>query len=165
MSIKYDSIVDGEGLRTVIFTAGCPHFCQGCHNPLSWNINNGYSYTEAELVDAICKSSYNDVTFSGGDPLYQARELVPIARRVKEMGKNLWIYTGYTMEQIIDRSNIEEIELILLADVIVDGPFIEEEKDLSLPFRGSKNQRIIEMNGEIRDKLKHITENLQYQLI
>ncbi|SDZ22865.1 anaerobic ribonucleoside-triphosphate reductase activating protein [Evansella caseinilytica] len=158
LSVIHDSIVDGEGLRTVVFTAGCPHFCPGCHNPSSWNINNGKEYSEEELVHAISVSESNDVTFSGGDPFFQAAELVPVARRVKEMGKSLWIYTGYTLEQLLERMIKSELILLALADTIVDGPYIEAERDLTLPFRGSRNQRIIPVTGELRSRAAALME-------
>ncbi|MFD2829458.1 anaerobic ribonucleoside-triphosphate reductase activating protein [Corticicoccus populi] len=147
LSIHHDSVVDGEGLRTVIFFAGCPHFCRGCHNPESWNIRNG---TEM-MIDNIVEHSLNsmtDITFSGGDPFYQAEAALCLAKEFKKHGKTIWAYTGWTLEQIIENHNPFQIELLNHIDVLVDGPFILNERDLSLKFRGSRNQRIIDMTLE-----------------
>ncbi|WP_440603875.1 anaerobic ribonucleoside-triphosphate reductase activating protein [Bacillus sp. GB_SG_008] len=145
MNIIHDSIVDGEGLRTVVFFAGCPHRCFGCHNPQSWNINNGTEVTKEEIIKEIEKNPLTDVTFSGGDPFFQAAEVKVIAKAVKKMKKNLWIYTGYTLEEIQNSRNNDMIELLQYADVLVDGRFELEKRDLTLPFRGSSNQRIIRL--------------------
>lgn len=146
MSIHHDSVVDGEGLRTVIFFAGCPHFCKGCHNPRSWNIKNGTEMTIEEIRDEVLSNPLTDVTFSGGDPFFQANEIKHLARELKNHGKNIWIYTGYTLEDIENHSNPSFKELLDHCDVLVDGPFILEKKDLTLAFRGSSNQRIINLN-------------------
>ncbi|MGG0239932.1 anaerobic ribonucleoside-triphosphate reductase activating protein [Bacillus rhizoplanae] len=145
MNIIHDSVVDGEGLRTVVFFAGCPHRCFGCHNPQSWNICNGTEMTKAEIIKEIEKNPLTDVTFSGGDPFFQATEIKVIAKAVKKMKKNLWIYTGYTLEEIQNSRNNDMIELLQYADVLVDGRFELEKRDLTLPFRGSSNQRIIRL--------------------
>lgn len=144
IGIKQDSIVDGEGLRTVIFFSGCPHHCPGCHNPESWNVFNGLDYTVEQILDLTRKNPLNEITFSGGDPLMQATAILPLAKALKAEGKNIWAYTGYTLEQLRNRNNQYEIELLTYIDVLVDGPFIRELKDLSLLYRGSSNQRIIE---------------------
>ncbi|ENQ3107906.1 anaerobic ribonucleoside-triphosphate reductase activating protein [Bacillus cereus] len=145
MSIIHDSVVDGEGLRTVVFFAGCPHRCFGCHNPQSWNICNGTEMTKEEIINEIEKNPLTDVTFSGGDPFFQAAEIKELAKNVKNLQKNLWIYTGYTFEEIQNSQNNDMIELLDYADVLVDGRFELESRDLTLPFRGSSNQRIIRL--------------------
>ncbi|MGG2091601.1 anaerobic ribonucleoside-triphosphate reductase activating protein [Bacillus sp. S13(2024)] len=145
MNIIHDSVVDGEGLRTVVFFAGCPHRCFGCHNPQSWNICNGTEITKEEMITEIEKNPLTDVTFSGGDPFFQAAEVKAIAKAVKKMRKNLWIYTGYTLEEIQNSRNNDMIELLQYADVLVDGRFELAKRDLTLPFRGSSNQRIIRL--------------------
>ncbi|MGG2065107.1 anaerobic ribonucleoside-triphosphate reductase activating protein [Bacillus sp. S14(2024)] len=145
MNIIHDSVVDGEGLRTVVFFAGCPHRCFGCHNPQSWNICNGTEITKGEMITEIEKNPLTDVTFSGGDPFFQAAEVKAIAKAVKKMRKNLWIYTGYTLEEIQNSRNNDMIELLQYADVLVDGRFELAKRDLTLPFRGSSNQRIIRL--------------------
>ncbi|MDM5234762.1 anaerobic ribonucleoside-triphosphate reductase activating protein [Bacillus cereus] len=145
MNIIHDSVVDGEGLRTVVFFAGCPHRCFGCHNPKSWNICNGTEMTVEEIVKEIESNPLTDVTFSGGDPFFQAAEVKKVAQAVKDLKKNLWMYTGYTLEEIQSSQNNDMIELLHYGDVLVDGRFEIEKKDLTLPFRGSSNQRIIRL--------------------
>ncbi|MBE5106295.1 anaerobic ribonucleoside-triphosphate reductase activating protein [Bacillus thuringiensis] len=145
MNIIHDSVVDGEGLRTVVFFAGCPHRCFGCHNPKSWNICNGTEMTVEEIVKEIENNPLTDVTFSGGDPFLQAAEVKKVAKAVKDLKKNLWIYTGYTLEEIQNSQNNDMIELLHYGDVLVDGRFEIEKRDLTLPFRGSSNQRIIRL--------------------
>ncbi|MDA1762014.1 anaerobic ribonucleoside-triphosphate reductase activating protein [Bacillus cereus] len=145
MNIIHDSVVDGEGLRTVVFFAGCPHRCFGCHNPKSWNICNGTDMTVEEIVKEIESNPLTDVTFSGGDPFFQASEVKKVAKIVKDLKKNLWMYTGYTLEEIQSSQNNDMIELLHYGDVLVDGRFEIEKKDLTLPFRGSSNQRIIRL--------------------
>ncbi|WP_459500121.1 anaerobic ribonucleoside-triphosphate reductase activating protein [Bacillus sp. C1] len=145
MNIIHDSVVDGEGLRTVVFFAGCPHRCFGCHNPKSWNKCNGTEMTAEEIIKEIAKNALTDVTFSGGDPFFQAAEVKEVAKVVKTLNKNLWIYTGYTLEEIQRSQNNDMIELLHYGDVLVDGRFEFEKRDLTLPFRGSSNQRIIRL--------------------
>ncbi|MDM5189137.1 anaerobic ribonucleoside-triphosphate reductase activating protein [Bacillus sp. DX4.1] len=143
MNIIHDSVVDGEGLRTVVFFAGCPHHCFGCHNPKSWNLCNGTEMSAEEIIKEIATNSLTDVTFSGGDPFFQAAEVKEVAKAVKGLKKNLWIYTGYTLEEIQNSQNNDMTELLHYGDVLVDGKFELEKRDLTLPFRGSSNQRII----------------------
>ncbi len=146
MSIYHDSVVDGEGLRTVIFFAGCPHFCKGCHNPKSWNIRNGKEMQIEEVVKEAL-NPLTDITLSGGDPFFQAKAASKIAKQLKEEhGKNIWAYTGWTIEQLLTIKDENQLELLRYVDVLVDGPFILAERDLTLSFRGSRNQRIIHMD-------------------
>ncbi|PFL59747.1 anaerobic ribonucleoside-triphosphate reductase activating protein [Bacillus cereus] len=145
MNIIHDSVVDGEGLRTVVFFAGCPHHCLGCHNPKSWHLYNGTEMSVKEIIKEISKNPLTDVTFSGGDPFFQAIEVKEVAKAVKSLNKNLWIYTGYTLEEIQYSQNNDMIELLHYGDVLVDGRFEIEKRDLTLPFRGSSNQRIIQL--------------------
>ncbi|MBJ7966304.1 MULTISPECIES: anaerobic ribonucleoside-triphosphate reductase activating protein [Bacillus cereus group] len=145
MNIIHDSVVDGEGLRTVVFFAGCPHHCLGCHNPKSWNLYNGTEMSVKEIIKEISTNPLTDVTFSGGDPFFQSIEVKEVAKAVKSLNKNLWIYTGYTLEEIQNSQNKDMIELLHYGDVLVDGRFEIEKRDLTLPFRGSSNQRIIRL--------------------
>ncbi|WP_242143413.1 MULTISPECIES: anaerobic ribonucleoside-triphosphate reductase activating protein [unclassified Bacillus cereus group] len=145
MNVIHDSVVDGEGLRTVVFFAGCPHRCIGCHNPQSWNICNGTEMTAEEIIKEIATNPLTDVTFSGGDPFLQAAEVKKVAKGVKDLKKNLWIYTGYMLEEIQNSQNNDMIELLQYGDVLVDGRFELDKRDLTLPFRGSSNQRIIRL--------------------
>src|SRR5690625_386883 len=146
MNILHDSVVDGEGLRTVIFFAGCPHQSIGCHNPESWKITNGKHMTVDEIFEEVASNPQTDVTFSGGEPLIQAKELVKLAKKIKKLGKNIWVYSGFTYEEIIQSKNPYQKELLNYCDVLVDGRFIIEERDLSLKFKGSRNQRLIDLN-------------------
>lgn len=146
MNILHDSVVDGEGLRTVIFFAGCPHRCLGCHNPESWKMTNGHSMTVDEIFEEVASNPLTDVTFSGGEPLIQAKNLVSLAKKIKAIGKNIWVYSGYTLEEILTSRDPYKKELLQYCDVLVDGRFELEKRDLSLKFRGSSNQRIIDLN-------------------
>jgi len=143
MNILHDSVVDGEGLRTVIFFAGCPHGCLGCHNPESWNISNGKEMTLEEVLLEIKSNPIANVTLSGGEPFIQAKEVSRLAKEIKAIGKNIWAYSGFTYEEIINSKDRYKKELLSYCDVLVDGRFILEERDLSLLFRGSRNQEII----------------------
>lgn len=134
------SLVNGEGIRYVIFTQGCAHYCKCCQNPDTWDFNGGYTITVDELVNDISKRmNYLDgITLSGGDPFYQQDECVKLLKMLPNM--NVWIYTGFQYEDIRDT------ELASLADVIVDGPFVEELRCEGQYF-GSSNQRIIKLKG------------------
>lgn len=145
LDIVEETMVDGPGLRTSIYFAGCKHYCKGCHNHKSWDMNGGYEVTIDYLLDIIKDDEFCNVTFSGGDPLYQCDGATELARRIKEeTNKTLWVYTGFTYEEVLDNAWLSQI--LPYVDVIVDGPFKEELKTTSLPFRGSSNQRIIELN-------------------
>ena len=135
--------VDGPGLRTSIYLAGCSHHCPGCHNPASWNFQGGEERTIEELMQVI---AYNEapVTLSGGDPLQQPRGTRELIQRVKrELGYNVWCFTGYTWEEIVDDPVL--LDTVRELDVLVDGPFVAAERDISLRFRGSRNQRLIDV--------------------
>lgn len=147
LNIIHDSVVDGEGLRTVVFFAGCPHQCLGCHNPESWKMKNGTSMTFDDILTEIKSNPLNDVTFSGGEPFIQAKQIVPLAKEVKRLGKNIWIYSGYTYEEIMSARDPYQPELLGICDVLVDGRFEIEARDLSLRFKGSKNQRVIQLQS------------------
>lgn len=144
LSIIRDSIVDGPGLRTTIFFAGCPHYCKGCHNPKSWNENGGDMMTVEEIMEEIGSDPLNNITFSGGEPFMQIDELIVLARELKALNKNIWCYTGFTWEELQEKFADRFKELGKYIDVLVDGRFVLEERDLSLVYKGSSNQRIIE---------------------
>ena len=142
-----ESIVDGPGFRYVVFVQGCPHRCPGCHNPQSHPFEDGYDLSVGELWDDIKANPHlAGVTFSGGEPFCQVKPLLEIAHRVKRAGMSLMSYSGYTLEQLEAREDEETHELLGLLDILVDGPFIEEERNLELLYRGSENQRVIDMN-------------------
>ena len=141
-----DSIVDGPGIRYTIFTQGCPHHCPGCHNPQTHDFAGGQDADVEKILEEIFNNPIlSGVTFSGGEPFCQAEALVPIAEAIKEKGKHLMIYTGYLLEHLQKKENAGVQRLLELADVIVDGPFILAEKNLTLSYRGSENQRVIDM--------------------
>lgn len=141
LNIISGTIVDGEGLRTSIYFAGCKHHCKGCHNPESWDFNGGKDMTVDEIFKVIEENKFN-VTYSGGDPLFQnLDDLALLSKKIHNIGLNIWLYTGFTIENLKKDNKYNEI--LDNIDVIVDGPFIEEKKDLTLKFRGSSNQRII----------------------
>ena len=140
-----DSIVDGKGFRFVIFTQGCLHHCKGCHNPETWAMDGGNLIDIDEIKEKVAKNGLLDgITFSGGDPFYQPKPCAEIAKWAKERGLNIWAYTGFLYEELVNMPEVKEF--LDLVDVLVDGPFILEEKSLLLNFRGSKNQRVIDLN-------------------
>lgn len=142
LDIVAGTSVDGPGLRTSIYFAGCSHHCHGCHNPQSWDFHGGKDMTVDEIVDIVERNGFN-VTFSGGDPLYQAENLLELAKELKGRGYTLWCYTGFLYEDIVGDEKIAPI--LQQLDVLVDGPFIESLRDIGLIFRGSSNQRLIDL--------------------
>ncbi|WP_214816044.1 anaerobic ribonucleoside-triphosphate reductase activating protein [Exiguobacterium sp. s59] len=143
LSVVEESVVDGPGIRTVIFTAGCPHHCKGCHNPSSWNLSGGDEIEVDELVHRIKMSGWDGVTVSGGEPFLQSSALAELVTACKSLGKNVWVYTGYTIEQL-EAMHDESVQTVLdHADVLVDGRYEQSLRDTGLRFRGSSNQRII----------------------
>ena len=141
-----ESIVDGPGIRFTVFVQGCPHHCEGCHNPETHDFSGGYDCAPEKILAEIKKNPLLDgVTFSGGEPLCQAKALLPLAQEIKKLGLNLFIYTGSIFEKLIEEQDPDVMALLQEGDFLVDGPFVEAEKDAGLPFRGSRNQRIIQM--------------------
>ncbi len=134
------TIVDGPGLRTSIYLAGCHHACEGCHNPQSWDFSSGRDMSIEEIMEHIKDNGFN-VTLSGGDPLYQIEAVIELCDAIHSIGKNIWCYTGFTYEEITSSDSLARI--IDHVDVIVEGRFILSLKDPTLRFRGSSNQRII----------------------
>ena len=146
--LQTDSIVDGPGLRAVLWTQGCGHHCKGCQNPQTWDFNGGGLVPLKMVYDAIDELEYQDgLTISGGDPMFQPESCLKVAKYAKSKGLNIWVYTGFTYEELINLSkkNSAYLEFFQNIDVLVDGRFILEERDLSLLFRGSRNQRLIDM--------------------
>lgn len=142
--------VDGPGLRTTIYFAGCRHHCHGCHNPQSWDMAGGKEMTVEEIVSRVVDNDF-DVTFSGGDPLFQPIEkLTELAAKIKSTGKTIWLYTGFTFEKIASDPNYSG--LLKLIDVVVDGPYIEELRDISLIFKGSSNQRLVNVSESLKNR-------------
>lgn len=144
IDIIEDTMVDGPGLRTSIYCAGCRHQCPGCHNPQSWDFSAGHDMTVDEIMDIIITDPFADVTFSGGDPMYQPKAFTVLAKAIKKKTKKtIWCYTGFRFEQLL--GNEQQRELLKYIDVLVDGPFVEALHDSDLVFRGSSNQRIIDV--------------------
>ncbi len=155
--LQSDSVVDGFGVRTVIWTQGCSHNCPFCQNPQTHDFAGGEEYEVEEICEELKNLQNQDgITLSGGDPLYQVEAVLEIAKFAKKINLNVWCYTGFTYEQIIEMSqkNNKYRELLNYLDVLVDGLFVNDLKDLNLLFRGSSNQRLIDVpktlkNGKI----------------
>ncbi len=150
LNIIEDTMVDGPGFRTSIYCAGCRHKCPGCHNPQSWDFSGGYTVSTDDVMRVIEADPFANVTFSGGDPMYQPEGFAELARAIHQRTpeKTIWCYTGFTFEQLL--SNPRQRALLEQLDVLVDGPFIKEKRDESLVFRGSSNQRIIDVPASLR---------------
>ena len=155
-NLQLDSIVDGEGIRCVLWTQGCIHNCKGCHNPQTHSFSSGHLVDIEEIKKQILEaSSYHDgITFSGGDPMCQATGCLEIAKFCKENDINVWCYTGYTYEELITRgkTNLKIMEFLRNIDVLIDGKFILEKKSLDVKFRGSTNQRIIDVQRSLKEE-------------
>ncbi len=148
LRVVEDTTVDGPGFRTSVYAAGCPNHCPGCHNPESWDINAGTPTSITEILDIILADPFADVTFSGGDPMFQPEGFAELARAIRAASsKSIWCYTGFTFEQIL--ANPRQKALLSQIDVLVDGPFIQSLRDESLLFRGSSNQRIINVSRSL----------------
>ena len=151
--IKKTDIANGPGVRVSLFVSGCRNHCPGCFQPETWDFDYGEPFTEKteeELITALRPSWIQGLSILGGDPMEpeNQKELLPFIRRVKETypGKDIWLYTGYRLEQVWDSP------LLSYVDVVVDGPFVEKEKDAGLAFRGSRNQRIIDLKEKTNGK-------------
>jgi anaerobic ribonucleoside-triphosphate reductase activating protein len=143
--IERDSIVDGPGFRMTLFTQGCPHHCEGCHNPQTHDFAGGYEESPERILEMLRKNPMErGVTLSGGEPFCQAEALLPLAREIRALGRDIWAYSGYTFEELTGAAAPAFArELLELCDVLVDGKFILAKRDIGLQFRGSSNQRVI----------------------
>ena len=140
-------MVDGPGFRTSIYCAGCRHKCHGCHNPQSWDFSGGREMSTEELMRIIVADPYANVTFSGGDPMYQAAGFAELARAIhRRTNKDIWCFTGFRFEDLIQHDQRELLEQL---DVLVDGPYVASLRDPDLLFRGSSNQRIIDVQASL----------------
>ena len=140
-------MVDGPGFRTSIYCAGCRHKCHGCHNPQSWDFSGGREMSTEELMRIIVADPYANVTFSGGDPMYQAAGFAELARAIRRRtNKDIWCFTGFRFEDLIQQDQRELLEQL---DVLVDGPYVASLRDPDLLFRGSSNQRIIDVQASL----------------
>ncbi|MGN1423904.1 MAG: anaerobic ribonucleoside-triphosphate reductase activating protein [Oscillospiraceae bacterium] len=150
-NITTDDMLNGDGLRTVLWVAGCTHRCQGCHNPITWDIDGGIPFdedAENELFEKLSTDYISGLTFSGGDPLHphNRAEVTRLAKKCRELfpNKTIWLYTGFSWEEICD------LEIVPLVNVLVDGRFVKELFDGKLHWKGSSNQRVIDVQETLR---------------
>lgn len=150
-NITKDDMLNGDGLRTVLWVAGCDHGCKGCQNPVTWDPNSGLEFDDVakeELFQQLNQSYISGITFSGGDPLYwgNVSDITDLAKEIKEKypKKTIWLYTGSLWE------NIREMDILQYIDVLVDGEFVEEKKDIALKWKGSSNQRVIDVQQSLK---------------
>ena len=152
-NITKDDMLNGDGLRVVLWVAGCGHHCKGCQNPITWDPNGGIPFNQEaknELFEELGKSYVSGITLSGGDPLHPANRLDirALVREIREKypEKTIWLYTGFLWEDIRDLPFLKNV------DVLVDGPFVEAEKDVTLHWKGSANQRVIDVKQTLKNK-------------
>lgn len=148
--ISAESFIDGPGLRYVVFTQGCPHHCKNCQNPETWDFDSGEKMTISELnrvIKRLDKNKYRGITFSGGEPFLYADELSQIAETAHAMNWDVVTYTGYEYEKLLN--DTDKNPLLHATDILIDGKYIDELKDVSLPHRGSKNQRVIDIKKSL----------------
>lgn len=138
LSIIKQTMADGPGIRNAIYVAGCGHECPGCHNPQSWDFYNGQEMSVDEILNEVVEEGVDGITITGGDPVYQQKELAELCRRLREKGKNIWVYTGFYFE------DVKYLEFIKYINVLVDGPFIIDQR-ITDGFKGSANQGIIKL--------------------
>ena len=149
--IVSDSIMDGPGIRTTIFCQGCPHHCPGCHNPETWDFGCGTMVPVEDLVDVVRSNPLcRGVTFSGGEPFAQAAGFAKLAKLLKEKGYEVASYSGYTFEELLEGSD-DQKALLAAIDILIDGPFLMSEKSLEIAFRGSRNQRILDVKKSLAE--------------
>lgn len=150
-NLQSDSIVDGDGIRTVIWFQGCKHHCRECQNPETWNFDGGMEVDIEDIKEQLKKLKYQTgITLSGGDPFFQASAATEIAKFAHSIGLNVWTYTGFTYDEIIN-ANDEKMELLKNTDVLVDGRFEIDKKSLACKFRGSTNQRVIDVKKSLEE--------------
>lgn len=158
--ITRESFVDGPGIRLVLFTQGCPHGCEHCHNPDSWSADGGQEFDLRKILRMIRNPGatgkpVRGITFSGGEPFMQAAELALAAYEAHRYGWDVCTYTGFTYEELTANPDADVQALLALSDLLIDGPYIHERRDIGLKFRGSDNQRLIDLN-ETRKKGKTV---------
>lgn len=144
--IQTDSIVDGQGIRAVIWTQGCSHNCPYCHNPNTHDFKGGDLVELDEVIEKLEDlKGQEGVTFSGGDPMFQPKACAILAKKIHELGMNVWTYTGFTFEELLKMNNKDILDFLANTDVLIDGKFEIDKKSMDLEFRGSSNQRIIDV--------------------
>ena len=147
--IVSDSIVDGPGIRTTVFSQGCPHHCEGCHNPETWEFGCGTPISEEAVLQIVTSNPLcRGVTFSGGEPFAQAEGFAKLGRLLKERGYEVASYSGYTFEQLL-RGTKAQRQLLETIDILIDGPYLQQERSLEISFRGSRNQRILDVPASL----------------
>ena len=165
-NITWDDMKNGDGLRVVLWVSGCSHCCKDCHNPVTWDANSGILFTEEtknEIYEQLEKEYISGITFSGGDPLYYSnrKEITLLAKEIKAKfpSKTIWLYTGFLWEEICEE------EILQYVDVCVDGPFLAEEKDSKLMWKGSKNQRVINVKRSLEtdEVILHCNDYASYR--
>lgn len=150
--IEPESIVDGPGYRLAVFTQGCPHGCPGCHNPQTHDFAGGKLRDTEDVIALLGRDPLvRGVTLTGGEPMMQAQACCEIAKAARACGMNVWCYTGYTLEQLLGENDPQRMRLLSLIDVLVDGRYVAHERSLELLYRGSKNQRLIDMPRTLTD--------------
>ncbi|CAM3617688.1 anaerobic ribonucleoside-triphosphate reductase activating protein [Erysipelothrix urinaevulpis] len=160
-SFVKDSIVDGEGIRSVIFTQGCPHNCPGCHNQKAIPFEGGELIDTDEVIKQTIAAGHQKVTFSGGEPFAQPKELYIIAKALREAGFNIWSYSGYTYNALIRHHDPYVQKLLSQLDILVDGRFLLEKRSIAALFRGSTNQRIIDVQQSLKTGTVVLAEKFQ----
>ena len=149
--IVSDSIVDGPGIRTTIFSQGCPHHCPGCHNPETWDFGCGTQVPVEAIVDIVKSNPLcRGITFSGGEPFAQAAGFAKLAVLLKAKGYEVASYSGYTFEELLEGSE-DQKKLLEAIDILIDGPFLQAQKSLEIAFRGSRNQRILDVKKSLAE--------------
>lgn len=155
--IESESIVDGPGFRLAVFAQGCPHHCPGCHNPQTHPFEGGQIMYTDELLAMLDKNPLlRGVTLSGGEPFCQPEAMAQLARQTHQRGKDVVCFTGYTLEQLLEMDDSNIRALLEQVDILIDGPYIEEQRDLTLLFRGSSNQRLIDLPKTLADGQIHL---------
>lgn len=165
--IEGDSIVDGEGIRAVVWFQGCAHNCEGCHNPESHSFSAGKLVKIDDVKEVIKKLEFqNGITFSGGDPFYQPKALYSLAKYTHELGMNVWCYTGFLFEELLEMSKKDKIIKDALGeiDVLVDGKFELAKKSFEVKFRGSYNQRILDVKESLNSGKAKEIEKYAYKV-
>ena len=148
--VTNDSIVDGPGFRLAVFTQGCPHHCPGCHNPETHDSQGGHDADTAEIIGVMNRNPLlAGVTLTGGEPMMQPQACLDIARAAHAAGKNVWCYTGFTFEALLREADPDRMALLRETDVLVDGPFLLAQRSLDVRFRGSRNQRLIDVQKSL----------------
>lgn len=167
LELQRDSIVDGEGIRSVLWTQGCSHHCPGCHNPETHSFQEGFLVDVDDVKKKIDGLEGQDgITFSGGDPMEQAEACLELAKYCKNKGLNVWCYTGYTFEELLLKTEFfpKIGEFLKYIDVLVDGRFVLSEKSYDVIFRGSKNQRLIDVPKSLKKNKVVLVEKYENSL-